>query len=111
MEMEGIKWKEALDFLQKFSGTNYNHISTGIVEERMQMKDNSYNLTAIMRPNNPKILGYYLKRGIEPETVKKHLKQVHYQVRAEGKDFHFLELVLKTIRADGMLEVLTEKQN
>ena len=53
------------------------------------MKDNSYNLTAIMRPNNPKILGYYLKRGIEPETVKKHLKQVHYQVRAEGKDFHF----------------------
>ena len=64
-----------------------------------------------MRPNNPKILGYYLKRGIEPETVKKHLKQVHYQVRAEGKDFHFLELVLKTIRADGMLEVLTEKQN
>ena len=87
--------ERSFGFLQKFSGTNYNHISTGIVEERMQMKDNSYNLTAIMRPNNPKILGYYLKRGIEPETVKKHLKQVHYQVRAEGKDFHFLELVLK----------------
>ena len=95
MEMEGIKWKEALDFLQKFSGTNYNHISTGIVEERMQMKDNSYNLTAIMRPNNPKILGYYLKRGIEPETVKKHLKQVHYQVRAEGKDYHFFGVGIK----------------
>lgn len=87
--------ERSFGFLQKFSGTNYNHISTGIVEERMQMKDNSYNLTAIMRPNNPKILGYYLKRGIEPETVKKHLKQVHYQVRAEGKDFHFFGVGIK----------------
>ena len=111
MEMEGIKWKEALDFLQKFSGTNYNHISTGIVEERMQMKDNSYNLTAIMRPNNPKILGYYLKRGIEPETVKKHLKQVHYQVRAEGKDFHFFGVGIKNNSGGWDVRSTDGKQN
>lgn len=100
MEMEGMKWKEALDFLQKFSGTNYEHISSRIVEERTQMKDNSYNLTAIMRPNNHKLLEYYHSRGIEEETIKKHLKQVHYQVRNEGKDYHFFGVGIKN-NSDG----------
>ena len=95
-----MKWKEALDFLQKFSGTNYEHISSRIVEERTQMKDNSYNLTAIMRPNNHKLLEYYHRRGIEEETIKKHLKQVHYQVRNEGKDYHFFGVGIKN-NSDG----------
>lgn len=95
MEFEQMNWKDSIDFLQKFSGTNYNHISSKIVEEHSQMRDNSYNLTAILRPNNPKLLGYYLKRGIDESTVKEYIKQVHYQVRSEGKDLHFFGVGIK----------------
>lgn len=95
MEMEGMKWKEALDFLQKFSGTKYDHLSTKIAEEYKKMEDNRYNLTAIMRPNNYAILDYYRSRGIDVETVKEHLKQVHYQVRTKGEDYHFFGVGIK----------------
>jgi hypothetical protein len=109
MEMEGMKWKEALDFLQKFSGTNYDHLSTKIAEEHKSMEDNRYNLTAIMRPNNYAILEYYHSRGIDEETVKNHLKQIHYQIRTQGQDFHFFGVGLKNNSGGWDIRSTTDK--
>lgn len=86
MQFEGMKWKDALDFLQNFSGTNYEHISKKISEEKTDLEKNKYNLTAILRPNNPKLLDYYFNRGIDVETLKKHTTQLHYQV---GNNHYF----------------------
>lgn len=97
MELEGMKWKEALDFLQKFSGTNYESQSSKIVEERKDLRDNSYNLTALMKPNNPALLEYYHKRGIEPQLLKDYTKQVHYQVRRDWEDHHFFGISIKNV--------------
>ena len=78
MEMEGIKWKDALDFLQKFSGTSYSHLQ--FQDENKDLKDNYYHLTTLLTPNNPKLLSYFEGRGISREVLKENTRQVHYQV-------------------------------
>ena len=78
MEMEGIKWKDALDFLQKFSGTSYSHLQ--FQNENKDLKDNYYHITTLLTPNNPKLLSYFEGRGISREVLKENTRQVHYQV-------------------------------
>jgi hypothetical protein len=78
MEMEGIKWKDALDFLQKFSGTSYSHLQ--FQDENKDLKDNYYHITTLLTPNNPKLLSYFEGRGISREVLKENTRQVHYQV-------------------------------
>ena len=84
MEMEGIKWKDALDFLQKFSGTSYSHLQ--FQDENKDLKDNYYHLTTLLTPNNPKLLSYFEDRGISREVLKENTRQVHYQI---GQSHYF----------------------
>ena len=84
MEMEGIKWKDALDFLQKFSGTSYSHLQ--FQDENKDLKDNYYHLTTLLTPNNPKLLSYFEGRGISREVLKENTRQIHYQI---GQNHYF----------------------
>jgi hypothetical protein len=73
------------------------------------MDDNSYNITAIMRPNNYAILDYYQSRGVDSETVKENLKQIHYQVRSQGNDYHFFGVGLKNNSGGWDIRSTTDK--
>lgn len=92
MEFEGLNWKDSLDFLQKFSGTNYEHISSNIREELPKLDEKTYSLTTILKPNNQQLIDYYHSRGIDREIIRQYTKQVHYQ----SGDKHYFGIGLKT---------------
>lgn len=91
MLFENCDWYDALMFLKKFSGIvtqseNDNIDSIRINAEKkytqsqQQQQQPSHKITHITTPNNAQILNYFQSRGISPNTTKKLLKQVHFEL-------------------------------
>lgn len=86
MEFERIDWYKSMAFMSAFRGTDLSSNYKNIREEIKNMDDNKYLINAVFKPNNIDLIKYFNGRGINTETLKKHTKQIHFQI---GNKFSF----------------------
>ena len=78
MNTQNKTWKEALEFLQDFSGVQdyvaerKKHISLSSNEK------SSTEISNIVIPNNDKLLSYFKERGISKEILQENTQQIHF---------------------------------
>ncbi|ATC37699.1 restriction endonuclease subunit R [Elizabethkingia anophelis] len=78
MNTQNKTWKEALEFLQDFSGVQdyvaerKKHISQSSNEK------SSTEISNIITPNNDKLLAYFRERGISKEVLQENTQQIHF---------------------------------
>lgn len=78
-----LDWLEAINWLKNFNGdfsTEFSEIRKKTALEVENLKDNTYAITQIVKPNSPKLVEYFKNRGISPQTLKKYSEQIHFQI-------------------------------
>lgn len=91
---EGLNWLESIHFINEFNKANnsfFVDVSDNIKEEKSNLKENTYLVTFVTKPNNPALIDYFARRGISKDTLIKFARQIHYQIRRKGEDqtFHY----------------------
>lgn len=91
---EGLNWLESIHFINEFNKANnsfFVDISENIKEEKNNLKENTFFITLVIKPNNPALIDYFARRGISKDTLIKFARQIHYQLRRKGEDqaFHY----------------------
>ncbi|OPC03212.1 restriction endonuclease subunit R [Elizabethkingia meningoseptica] len=78
MNTQNKTWKEALEFLQDFSGVQdyvaerKKHISQASNEK------GTTKISNIITPNNEKLITYFKERGISKEVLEENTQQIHF---------------------------------
>lgn len=93
MDFSNLSWYRSMQFMEQFIGVDLSHIYNNIKEEIKLSSKETCHISAILRPNNYKLIEYFNKRGISPETLKNNAKQIHFQL----EDRHSFGIGLQNI--------------
>ena len=83
MSFENKEWKEAVQFLQQFSG---NFDFNTLKDRKKELKTDENHVKSDVKiklsivPNNEKLLDYFKDRGISKEVLQENTRQIHFEI-------------------------------
>ncbi|KUY26373.1 toprim domain-containing protein [Elizabethkingia ursingii] len=80
MTTKNKTWKEALEFLQDFSGVGDYTLERKKHINQSSNEKSSTEISNITIPNNDKLLYYFKERGISKEVLQENTRQIHYDI-------------------------------
>ncbi|AJW63034.1 DNA primase [Elizabethkingia miricola] len=80
MTTQGKTWKEALEFLQDFSGAQNHFAERKKHISQSSDEKGSAEISNIITPNNDKLISYFKERGISKEILQENTRQIHFSI-------------------------------